>query len=86
MRLDPQDTVYVRTRRRPANARSAGVRAAVALSPIPTEKTPPRRKARRAPESIEELPATLNLLLKFCTGNLLRLTHRAAFRRLASTA
>jgi len=61
MRLDPQDTVYVGDAPEDLQmARSAGVRAAIAvLGPFPTEKRLRAAKPDALLESIEELPHAL---------------------------
>ena len=65
MRLDPQDTVYVGDAPEDLQmARSAGVRAAIAvLGPFPTEKRLRAAKPDALLESIEELPAALKFVL-----------------------
>jgi HAD superfamily hydrolase (TIGR01549 family) len=65
MRLDPQDTVYVGDASEDLQmARSAGVRAAIAvLGPFPTEKRLRAAKPDALLESIEELPAALKFFL-----------------------
>jgi HAD superfamily hydrolase (TIGR01549 family) len=65
MRLGPQDTVYVGDAPEDLQmARSAGVRAAIAvLGPFPTEKRLRAAKPDALLESIEDLPAALKLFL-----------------------
>ena len=65
MRLNPQDTVYVGDAPEDLQmARSAGVRAAIAvLSPFPTEKRLRAAKPDALLESIEELPRALKAFL-----------------------
>src|SRR5438552_976346 len=65
MRLNPQDTVYVRDAPEDLQmARSAGVRAAIAvLGPFPTEKRLRAAKPDALLESIEELPSALKLFV-----------------------
>ncbi|HLK04533.1 MAG TPA: HAD family hydrolase [Candidatus Acidoferrum sp.] len=65
MRLNPADTVYVGDAPEDLQmARSAGVRAAIAvLGPFPTEKRLRAAKPDALLESIEELPAALKFFL-----------------------
>ena len=65
MRLNPQDTVYVGDAPEDLQmARSAGVRAAIAvLGPFPTEKRLRAAKPDALLESIEELPSALKLFI-----------------------
>ena len=65
MRLDPQETVYIGDAPEDLQmARSAGVRAAIAvLGPFPTEKRLRAAKPDALLESIEELPHALKAFL-----------------------